>query len=51
MFGVYSKIRVMDVSRILVGPYATVMLSDLRAEVIKVESFEVVLELIKLSGR
>ena len=41
MFGIYSNIRILDVSRILVGPYATMMLSDLGAEVLKVESFEV----------
>jgi crotonobetainyl-CoA:carnitine CoA-transferase CaiB-like acyl-CoA transferase len=41
MFKVYKNIRVLDASRILVGPYATMMMSDLGAEVIKVESFEV----------
>lgn len=34
------KIKILDLSRILVGPLATMMLSDLGAEVIKVESMD-----------
>lgn len=41
MFNLYKNIRILDASRILVGPYATMMLSDLGAEVVKVEPFEV----------
>ena len=37
---ILQDIYVQDVSRILAGPYATQQLSDLGAEVIKVESFE-----------
>jgi crotonobetainyl-CoA:carnitine CoA-transferase CaiB-like acyl-CoA transferase len=40
MKSVYSKLRVLDVSRILVGPYASMVLGDFGAEVIKVESFQ-----------
>ncbi|CAD8175967.1 unnamed protein product [Paramecium pentaurelia] len=36
----YKQLKVLDLSRILVGPYATMLLSDLGAQVIKVESFE-----------
>ena len=38
MGGILNGVRIVDVSRILAGPYATQMLSDLGAEVIKVEA-------------
>ena len=37
---ILQGIRILDVSRILVGPLSSMILSDLGAEVIKVESFE-----------
>lgn len=37
MNGILDKLRVLDVSRLLSGPYCTMLLADLGAEVLKVE--------------
>lgn len=38
MQGVYSGIRIVDLTRVLAGPYATMILAQLGAEVVKVEA-------------
>ena len=38
MGGILNGVKIVDLSRILAGPYATQMLADLGAEVVKVEA-------------
>ena len=38
MTAILNGVKIVDLSRVLAGPYATQMLSDLGAEVIKVEA-------------
>jgi len=39
MNGLLSSIRILDITRMLAGPYGTMLLGDLGAEVLKIEDY------------